>query len=595
MVFRRSGGRGQPPGGADAPQGYTDLQITARGGFSVVYRAHDQRFDRTVALKVLTLDGLDERLLRRFHAECMATGRVSAHPHIVTVYDAGTTPGHRPWLSMEYCSGGSLSDRLERDGGLPIAEVLDSGSKLAGALHAAHTAGILHRDVKPQNVLITAYGQPALADFGIAQLTTEGDGLTQTAAFTVVHSAPEILEGAPGTVTSDVYSLASTTFAMLAGQAAYSHEASVGLAPLVTRILRGDVPALERTDLPPGLEDLLRAALSADPAQRPASAAELAAGFAGCAARMARSPTLPGTTDAAQLKDVAQRAQQVATSLAAGGVTDGTSTHAVVAGRGTTPSSAGLPAPGDRPTSLAGGTRAPFAGDVTHRREDVESSLSAPLHPAASVAPSAEPAPTPAARPATAAPSPTDELAGELTPSPYAPRPRPDRAPPARPPLPAPPPRQQPSSPQPSSPPPSSLHPSPATTSWDRRPLVAALVAVVVLGTGVGVLIGATRNPERPQVGQDAALDALAPRSVSLLAEPGRLVVAWAQPAPEVTAEVVIDPEVDVPAFGPDARSVTVPGVQSGSTYCVSVAGSLRQGGDTVLLPVFPPECARIP
>lgn len=403
MVFRRSGRGAAAAQGPDVPAGYADVQLVARGGFAVVYRAHDERFDRTVALKVLTLDGLDERILRRFRAECMATGRVSAHPHIVTVYDAGTTPGQRPWLSMEHCSGGSVADRLERDGAMPVAEVLDAGLKLASALQAAHGAGILHRDVKPQNVLVTAYGEPALADFGIARVTTEGDAMTQTAAFTVVHSAPEILEGADASAASDVYSLASTLYAMLAGRAAYDREASIGLAPLVTRILRGDVPALARDDLPPGLDDLLRTALSADPARRPQSAAELAGGLAACAARTsgpgraapaappaagapptaappvdpappAGPATRPDAPDAAPPAHdpVAARAEQLASGLAAGGVTDAASTHAVGTGRPDTPASAGLPAPGPRPTSLTGPARPAGQADLTHRRDDLD-------------------------------------------------------------------------------------------------------------------------------------------------------------------------------------------------------------------------------
>jgi len=100
----------RPDGGSriedvDAPEGYENLTRIDQGGFAVVYRGRDTRFDRTVALKILRSDSLGERQLRRFRAECLAIGRVSSHPNIVTVYDAGTTGGHRPWLAMEYCSG----------------------------------------------------------------------------------------------------------------------------------------------------------------------------------------------------------------------------------------------------------------------------------------------------------------------------------------------------------------------------------------------------------------------------------------------------------------------------------------------------------
>jgi hypothetical protein len=279
----------RPEAVADAPDGYRDLTRIDQGGFAVVYRAHDIRFDRAVALKILHSDGLDPRRVRRFSEECLATGRVSWHPNIVTVYDAGTTRGHRPWLAMEYCSGGSLAHKLARTGPLPVAEVISIGERLCRALSAAHEAGVLHRDVKPHNVLLTSYGEPALADFGIASLVTEDDSgvATETAAYTVVHASPEILEGEAGSAAADIYSLGSTLYTLLAGQAPFAREASAGLAPLVTRILRNDVPPIARAGVPPELERLLRSCLAAQPRNRPASAADLGASLAGLGRRLA--------------------------------------------------------------------------------------------------------------------------------------------------------------------------------------------------------------------------------------------------------------------------------------------------------------------
>jgi len=280
-----------PDGAHDAPDGYSNLTRIDEGGFATVYRAHDTRFDRTVALKVLHSDSLDEHQLRRFNAECLATGRVSSHPNIVTVYDAGTTRGHRPWLAMEYCSGGSLTHKVAREGPLPVAEVISIGVRLCGALSAAHGAGILHRDVKPHNVLLTSYGEPALADFGIANVRIADNAATETAAYTVVYAAPEVLEGKASTAAADIYSLGSTLYTLLAGQAPFAKEASTGLAPLVTRILGNDLPVIARPGVPPELEQLLRRSMAAQPDDRPASAAELGASLASLGARLAANAT----------------------------------------------------------------------------------------------------------------------------------------------------------------------------------------------------------------------------------------------------------------------------------------------------------------
>lgn len=255
-----------------------DLVRIDQGGFATIYRARDTRFDRAVALKILHSESLTARQLHHFRTECLATGRVSSHPNIVTVYDAGTTRGNRPWLAMEYCSGGSLAGKVAAQGPLPVAEVISIGARLCSALCAAHEAGILHRDVKPANVLLTSYGEPALADFGIASVLNVDDPgsiATGTAAYTVVHAAPEILEGRAGSPAADIYSLGSTLWTLLTGVAPFAKEASAGLAPLVSRILANDLPAIARPGVPPEIEQLLRRCMAAEPQDRPASAAEL--------------------------------------------------------------------------------------------------------------------------------------------------------------------------------------------------------------------------------------------------------------------------------------------------------------------------------
>ena len=125
----------------------------------------------------------DERERRSFERECQAMGLVSQHPHIVTVFNAAFTTTKQPCIVMELYSGGTIGERLKQEGRLPVATVLDVGVKIAGALQTAHDRGLLHRDIKPQNLFISEFGEPALGDFGISTLDDErsisgGGGLT---------------------------------------------------------------------------------------------------------------------------------------------------------------------------------------------------------------------------------------------------------------------------------------------------------------------------------------------------------------------------------------------------------------------------------
>src|SRR5690242_16191445 len=113
--------------------GYRVLEKAGEGGFSVVYRAYQERLDRQVALKVLSISSVDDQAMRRFQRECKITGRLSGHPNVVTVLDVGTTRSDRPYIAMEYFEHGSLTDRLMREGPLPVPDVLRIGVKMAGA------------------------------------------------------------------------------------------------------------------------------------------------------------------------------------------------------------------------------------------------------------------------------------------------------------------------------------------------------------------------------------------------------------------------------------------------------------------------------
>ncbi|MBE1537434.1 serine/threonine-protein kinase [Actinomadura algeriensis] len=258
----------------DVP-GYRVLEQVGEGGFSLVYRAHQERLDRMVALKVLSISAVDDAAMRRFQRECKITGRLSGHPNIVTVLDTGMTGSGRPYIAMEYFEHGALSDRLAREGPLGVAEVLRVGVKMAGALAATHETDVLHRDVKPQNVLLSRYGEPALADFGIARLVDSFDA-THTQAFTPHHAAPEILQGSPPGVGADIYSLGSTLYQLLAGQPAFKGRPDEGIAPLVLRVMNDPPPAIPRPDVPRRVQEVIGRAMAKAPAQRFGTAVEFA-------------------------------------------------------------------------------------------------------------------------------------------------------------------------------------------------------------------------------------------------------------------------------------------------------------------------------
>lgn len=282
--------------GAIGPEvpGYVLLGEVGRGGFSVVYKAHQVALDRVVALKVLTFAQTGERGRERFLREVGLVTRLSGHPHVVTVLDAGTTGSGHPYIAMDYFELGSLHDRLRERGPLGAADVAAIGAKIGGALGAAHEAGILHRDIKPRNILVSRFGEPALADFGVALLAsapgTDGRTDTVTPYLTPAHAAPEILDGGEPSVAADIYSLGSTLYELLAGRPAYQQDGA-GFAGLITRVLSEPPPPLTRTDVPEPLRAGVLRAMAKDPAERFRSAAE----FAAALGPLAAAPGMPGT------------------------------------------------------------------------------------------------------------------------------------------------------------------------------------------------------------------------------------------------------------------------------------------------------------
>jgi serine/threonine protein kinase len=255
--------------------GCTDLTPIGGGGFGTVYRALQPDFARTVAVKVLDGRVDDSDTARRFRRECQALGSVSSHPNIVPVFDAGSTAQGQPYIVMDYVGRGSLADRLRRTGPLPWPEATAIAVKLAGALHSAHEAGILHRDIKPENILLSDYGEPLLADFGIAQRTGFTSGTTTGAALTPAHAAPEQFAGHAPSVASDVYSLASALFTVLAGSPPFAGGKDDSVFALIDRVASETPPDLRDRGVPDALAQVVEHCLAKDPDLRPPTALAL--------------------------------------------------------------------------------------------------------------------------------------------------------------------------------------------------------------------------------------------------------------------------------------------------------------------------------
>ncbi|OWY60789.1 hypothetical protein B7486_67280, partial [cyanobacterium TDX16] len=194
------------------------------GGFGRVYRAEQPAFGRTVAVKVLSVGKLDEHSQQRFERECQAMGALSGHPNIVTVFDAGTTEDGKPYLLMEFMSGGSYDDKMKADGTLGWQEAAEVGAKVSAALQVAHDAGIVHRDIKPANVLISRFAEPQLGDFGIARITGGSETKSGVITASMAHAAPEVLDGTRPSGAADIYAVGSMVYEMVAGTPAFFSE-----------------------------------------------------------------------------------------------------------------------------------------------------------------------------------------------------------------------------------------------------------------------------------------------------------------------------------------------------------------------------------
>jgi eukaryotic-like serine/threonine-protein kinase len=262
---------------------YRILNLLGEGGMGAVYRAKDTRLGRDVAVKILTAVTMsDHERLQRFEQEARATGMLN-HPNLLTVYDVGNHEG-TPFLVSELLEGETLRDRIAR-GPIPPRKAIDVAAQMAQGLAAAHEKGVVHRDLKPDNIFITREGRVKILDFGIAKLspTTNGDGPAFPMAATepgmvlgtVGYMSPEQVRGEPVDQRSDIFSFGAIVYEMLTGERAFKRNSSI---ETLSAILKEEPPDLtdRLPNLPSALEKLVRRCLEKDRERRFQSARDLA-------------------------------------------------------------------------------------------------------------------------------------------------------------------------------------------------------------------------------------------------------------------------------------------------------------------------------
>ena len=281
---------------------YEILDLLGAGGMGEVYRAHDPRLGRNVAIKVLPTEITDASRLRRFETEARAAGGLN-HPNIVTIHDIGTHRG-RPFLVTELLEGKTLRQRCD-ESPLPVTTVCAYAVQIARGLAAAHEQGIIHRDIKPENLFVTEDDTIKILDFGLAKLvqpegSVDSIAATMTAAMptqpgiilgTIGYMSPEQARGVVADERSDLFSFGAVVYEMLTGRRPFSGGTP---ADLISAILTKEPPEVSslRSDLPRPLGHLVNRCLEKEPEARPRSAREVAEALTADMASMEEEPPI---------------------------------------------------------------------------------------------------------------------------------------------------------------------------------------------------------------------------------------------------------------------------------------------------------------
>lgn len=546
-------------------QGFELVRHLGGGGFADVYLYQQRRPARQVAIKVLKSDSLTAEDRAAFDGEADLMATVSAHPYIVTIFDAGISADGRPFLVMEYYRNEHVGVRAQL--GMSVAEALRTGVQVASAVEMLHHHGIVHRDIKPANILVNDLRKPGLTDFGIAGVQGD-DPDEESRGASIPYAPPEIVSGrSVGDRRADVYSLGATIYTLLARHTPFETD-NPTRAELIQRILTKSVPSLERPDVPRSLELLLQHSMSKDPNQRPQSAAAFALSLQGIERSLGYDPTpleIPDT------EDQPMRAQATPSA--------GTSSFAppeLVPAQ--VPSSPSVPlplAPDSAPWAPSTPVSAPPEGLTVARPVIVVQppAESATLARPAVVTPA--PAPPPAVRAADPAP-PAEPLHGSTVARPPAVQQRSeDPATQARVPTVA----------------PAALPPQEYPSSGPRKGLLAAVgLLVVAAAVGGGIVLSssgghpkqAATTPSLSNSDMAAAGTPDAPTALKLTRQGSRVLVSWTQGGDVAPDEWRI---VRVGLTAPEQVAKQSPyvlaGTKGGQSVCIEISSVVHATGQT--------------
>ena len=297
---------------------YEIQEVLGIGGMAIVYKARCHRLNRLVAIKILKDEySKDDDFRRRFHAEGQAVAMLS-HPNIVSVYDVSSA-NQADYIVMELIDGISLKQYMEKKGVLNWKETLHFAMQISKALEHAHSRGIVHRDIKPHNIMVLKNGSVKVADFGIARVMSAGNTLTKEALGSVHYISPEQAKGGRVDDRSDIYSLGTVMYEMMTGRPPYDGESPVAVA--IQHINGGaKAPSSLNANIPGGMEQIIMRAMAHDPGDRYNSASAMLADMED----FRRNPTMlfdyntPPTDVVTQIKPVPPKPKTTAQRVASG-------------------------------------------------------------------------------------------------------------------------------------------------------------------------------------------------------------------------------------------------------------------------------------